>query len=50
MVAFAQGELPKAPEVLRHITRHAELRFGVYAQVLVPGNVRLADPVNLAGE
>ncbi|HET7556775.1 MAG TPA: MOSC domain-containing protein [Rhodanobacteraceae bacterium] len=50
MVAFAQGELPKAPEVLRHITRHAELEFGVYAQVLVPGIVRLGDPVNLAAE
>jgi uncharacterized protein YcbX len=43
MTAFAQDELPKAPEVLRHITRHADLKFGVYAQVRVPGVVRLGD-------
>ena len=49
MVAFAQSELPKAPEVLRHITRGAELKFGVYARVLRPGSVRLHAPVVLAG-
>lgn len=47
MTAFAQGELPKAPEVLRHITRHADLKFGVYARVLAPGVVRIYDPVTL---
>ncbi|MGN6312136.1 MAG: MOSC domain-containing protein [Rhodanobacteraceae bacterium] len=50
MVAFAQGELPKAPEVLRQITQCADLRFGVYARVLVPGIVRLDDPVILEAE
>lgn len=50
MTAFAQSELPKAPEVLRHITQCAELKFGVYAQVLVPGIVRLDDPVSLEPE
>lgn len=47
MVAFAQSELPKAPEVLRHITQHADLEFGVYAQVLVPGIVQIGSPVVL---
>lgn len=47
MVAFAQSELPKAPGVLRHITRCAGQNFGVYAQVLAPGIVRIDDPVVL---
>ncbi|HEX7129616.1 MAG TPA: MOSC domain-containing protein [Rhodanobacteraceae bacterium] len=47
MTAFAQDELPKAPEVLRHITQRADLKFGVYAQVRVPGEIRLHDPVIL---
>ena len=50
MVAFAQSELPKAPRVLKHITRHADLKFGVYAQVVVPGVVRLHDPVTMENE
>ena len=50
MVAFAQGELPKAPGVLKHITREADLKFGAYAQVLVPGIVRLDDPVLAVNE
>lgn len=45
MVAFAQSELRKAPEVLRHVTRCADLKFGVYAQVLRPGRTRVGDPV-----
>lgn len=45
MVAFAQSELPKAPGVLKHITRQADLKFGVYAQVLKAGVVRLNDQV-----
>lgn len=48
MVAFAQGELQKAPEVLRHITRCAGQNFGVYAQVLTAGVVRLHDPAILS--
>lgn len=50
MVAFAQSELPKAPRVLKHITRRADLKFGVYAQVVVPGVVRLHDPVTMENE
>jgi len=49
MVAFAQGELPVEPIVLRHITQFADLKFGVYAQVAVPGIVRLTDEVVLEG-
>lgn len=50
MTAFAQDELPKAPEVLRHITRCAALKFGVYAQVLAPGTVRMGDAVEVSDE
>lgn len=50
MTAFAQADLPKAPEVLRHITRRADLKFGVYARVLVPGIVRMGDPAILVNE
>jgi len=47
MVAFAQGELPEQPGVLRHISQFAGLKFGVYAQVVVPGIVRVGDEVVL---
>lgn len=47
MTAFAQSELPKAPEVLRHITRCADLKFGVYARVVNPGTVRVNDVVTV---
>lgn len=50
MVAFAQSELPKAPAVLRQITQRADLRFGVYAQVLTPGLIRLGDPAILSDD
>lgn len=45
MVAFAQSELPKAPRVLKHITRRADLKFGVYAQVVNAGIIRMHDVV-----
>ncbi len=47
MVAFAQSELLEEPSVLRHIAQQATLKFGVYAQVVVPGVVRLNDSVTL---
>ncbi|MGI9576534.1 MOSC domain-containing protein [Alloalcanivorax xenomutans] len=49
MVAFQQSELPQEPEVLRHIAQQVDLRFGVYAQVVVPGIVHLHDTVTLKG-
>ena len=50
MAAFAQSELPKAPRVLKHITQHADLKFGVYAKVAVPGVIRMHDPVTVENE
>ena len=47
MVALAQRELPGEPGVLRHISQFAELQFGVYAEVIVPGVVRSGDAVVL---
>ena len=47
MVTFAQGDLPDEPSVLRHIAKAAGVRFGVYAQVVVPGVVRQHDVVAL---
>lgn len=50
MVAFAQSELTEEPAVLRYIAQQAQQKFGVYAQVVVPGVVRLDDPVVLMGQ
>ncbi len=47
MVAFGQDDLPHEPSVLRHITDHADLLFGVYACVIRPGTVRMGDAVTL---
>ncbi len=47
MVTLAQGELAREAGVLRHIAQAADMKFGVYAQVLVPGLVRAGDPVSL---
>ncbi len=46
MVAFAQSELPKAPHILRHITQELGLNFGVYAEVVKPGVIRLGDGIS----
>lgn len=43
MIAFAQSELADAPSVLRYVTQHAGLKFGVYARVITPGSVRTGD-------
>ena len=47
MVALAQEGLAHDPLLLRHITRNADLSFGVYADVLAPGRVCAGDPVTL---
>ncbi len=47
MVAAAQDGLAREAGVLRHIAQAADLHFGVYAQVQVPGLVRVGDPVCL---
>ncbi len=45
MVAFAQNELPEAPQVFRHIVQENDAMFGVYAEVVRPGTIRLGDAV-----
>lgn len=47
MIAFEQDELPREPRVLRHITQNAGLMFGVYADVVSPGRVRVGDSVTI---
>lgn len=47
MVALEQDDLPRDPSVLRHITQNAELDFGVYAEVIVPGRIEPGDEVDL---
>lgn len=48
MPAHAQGELPKAPDIVRTIYGSLDSKFGIYAQVLRPGTVRLGDRVVLS--
>lgn len=45
MIALEQDELPRDPSLLRHITRNADLMFGVYAEVVTPGRVEPGDEV-----
>ncbi|HEX6267353.1 MAG TPA: MOSC domain-containing protein [Burkholderiales bacterium] len=45
MTTFAQSDLPADPGVLKRIARDADLRFGVYAEVVQPGTVACGDPV-----
>ena len=48
MVTLAQGRLREDPRVLREIAQGLDAQFGVYAEVLVPGEVRVGDAVHLA--
>lgn len=43
MVTFAQEELEQAPDVLRTITQEAGMLFGLYAEVVVPGEIKRGD-------
>jgi len=45
MVAFPQSELLKAPQILRHITQELGLKFGLYAEVVKPGVIKLGDGI-----
>lgn len=47
MIAMAQSELPDDPRVLRHVTQHADLLFGVYAEVASIGRICCGDIVTL---
>jgi len=46
MVAFAQSELLKAPQILRHIKQDLDLKFGLYAEVVKPGVIKLGDGIS----
>lgn len=48
MVTLAQGDLPADPRVLASILRDADLCFGVYAEVVVPGVIARNDACSLA--
>jgi len=43
MVTLAQEGLADDPRILSCITQEADLRFGVYAEVLVPGRIQRGD-------
>jgi uncharacterized protein YcbX len=45
MVSLAQSELPDDPTILRTITQAADLEFGVYADVVTPGQISVGDEV-----
>jgi uncharacterized protein YcbX len=48
MTTLAQADLPSDPAVLRAISQHADVQFGVYAEVVAPGRIALGDSVILA--
>jgi uncharacterized protein YcbX len=50
MVTFQQSDLPRAPEVLKVIGRENGLQFGVYAEVVLPGEIRRGDGVSVGGD
>jgi len=47
MTTLAQASLPADPGVLRCITQEAELKFGVYGEVVTTGRIAFGDGVTL---
>jgi uncharacterized protein len=47
MVTMGQSELPEDARILREIAQRLDAQFGVYAEVLVPGELRAGDPARL---
>jgi uncharacterized protein YcbX len=48
MITMAQSELKDEPRILRAVAQgEAEALFGVYADVLVPGRIRVGDEVSV---
>ncbi|GAA0771878.1 MOSC domain-containing protein [Roseibium denhamense] len=48
MVTMEQGDLPKAPLVLRQVSKAFDLDFGVYAAVLKPGTVQAGQSASIS--
>jgi hypothetical protein len=48
MVTLSQSELPEDLSVLREIAQQLDAQFGVYAEVLAPGEVRVGDRVRVS--
>src|SRR5919108_3905106 len=48
MVTLAQSELPDDARILREIARDLDVGFGVYADVVVAGRIRLGDSVTVS--
>ena len=47
MITHAQADLRKDPSIMRAVVRECDMNFGVGAQVLTPGRVRVGDRVRL---
>ena len=47
MITHAQADLRKDPSIMRAVVRECDMNFGVGAQVLTPGCVRVGDRVRL---
>ena len=47
MVTLAQTDLPEDLGVLREIAQQQDAQFGVYAEVIAPGELRVGDPVTI---
>lgn len=47
MVTYAQAGLPEDADILRGIAQAADLQFGVYAEIVAPGAIRLGDGVRI---
>lgn len=47
MVTLAQSGLPLDGFILAHLARHADVTLGVYAEVIVPGQIKRGDSVQL---
>ena len=47
MVTMGQSELPEDTGILREIAQRLDAQFGVYAEVLVPGELRVGDAARL---
>lgn len=47
MTTLAQGDLPKDPNVLRTLAQKNNGNFGVYAEVVTPGRIKINDKITM---